>query len=556
MAVLRLLKPSEEADSAVREAWAAKEFDKIKLYLSKELGFEVEMQENGSIQVTENALEVRAALARFFDFVEAAVDNVGLVTAEVDRADAPCSKACIVEFREQQNMRRRTDLLALLKQHSTEVQFKMAIPLRNGYRARIECDCPSRRSFEAFAKSIQKIGLAREVTQDDMANAEKATAIKADALSGVKRSAATAARLAELLPGGGKQSRLRRTIGHLSEVTLFGARADAAAIRNCVTSRADEELEAEGADGDDEALSPPSRVDFPRITEICQRVADRPDEAEQSAAMLWAALSSTEGNSEVPRRQLKALTIAHELLYDDRVLAAFTEQDTEPLKGLESSSPGTLGRAAEEAMRMLAAEVRRRVEEAREKRTSRRSLTWSFSLCRAKSAPQGEAEGSPMGAQQKLQSSKSMPLEVSGHSVCADLEANLMCQLTNVNAALPANRLLMWLKIFWVQRSRLEFNRQTRRNMDGARLHYMHGPGTPWISGGSEDVINGFLTYREALTFRLRLTMLAGRPDLPVHSEHRSSKMDLLDVEGHDLVGPAVRIPLLMSDIIYEARLT
>ena len=32
--------------------------------------------------------------------------------------------------------------------------------------------------------------------------------------------------------------------------------------------------------------------------------------------------------------------------------------------------------------------------------------------------------------------------------------------------------------------------------------------------------------------------------------------MDLLDVEGHDLVGPAVRIPLLMSDIIYEARLT
>lgn len=251
MAVLRLLKPSEEADSAVREAWAAKEFHKIKLYLSKELSFEVEMQENGSIQVTENALEVRTALARFFDFVEAAVDNVGLVTAEVDRADAPCSKACIVEFREQQNMRRRTDLLALLKQHSTEVQFKMAIPLRNGYRARIECDCPSRRSFEAFAKSIQKIGLAREVTQDDMANAEKATAIKADALSGVKRSAATAARLAELLPGGGKQSRLRRTIGHLSEVTLFGARADAAAIRNCVTSRADEELEAEGADGDD-----------------------------------------------------------------------------------------------------------------------------------------------------------------------------------------------------------------------------------------------------------------------------------------------------------------
>lgn len=206
----------------------------------------------------------------------------------------------------------------------------------------------------------------------------------------------------------------------------FAARRRAAVARaKAAIETADAEERASAVGLLQEALSPPSRVDFPRITEICQRVADRPDEAEQSAAMLWAALSSTEGNSEVPRRQLKALTIAHELLYDDRVLAAFTEQDTEPLKGLESSSPGTLGRAAEEAMRMLAAEVRRRVEEAREKRTSRRSLTWSFSLCRAKSAPQGEAEGSPMGAQQKLQSSKSMPLEVSGHSVCADLEALL-----------------------------------------------------------------------------------------------------------------------------------
>ena len=38
----------------------------------------------------------------------------------------------------------------------------------------------------------------------------------------------------------------------------------------------------------------------------------------------------------------QALTIAHELLYDDRVLLAFTEQDTTPLKGRETGekSPG------------------------------------------------------------------------------------------------------------------------------------------------------------------------------------------------------------------------
>lgn len=129
--------------------------------------------------------------------------------------------------------------------------------------------------------------------------------------------------------------------------------------------------------------------------------------------MLWAALSS-EVNSieghEAPRRQLKALTIAHELLYDDRVLLAFTEQDTTPLKGLESSRPGTLGRAAEEAMRMLAAEVRRRVEEAREKRGTRRHTTWSFTLRRGDGKSPGSSPSGP--TQPRLRSSKSMPLEV------------------------------------------------------------------------------------------------------------------------------------------------
>ena len=42
-------------------------------------------------------------------------------------------------------------------------------------------------------------------------------------------------------------------------------------------------------------------------------------------------------------RNLEALTIAHELLYDDRVLAAFTQQDTEPLKGQSSKIGGWFG---------------------------------------------------------------------------------------------------------------------------------------------------------------------------------------------------------------------
>jgi len=91
--------------------------------------------------------------------------------------------------------------------------------------------------------------------------------------------------------------------------------------------------------------------------------------------------------------------------------------------------------------------------------------------------------------------------------------------------------------------------------MAGARLHSLHGPGgAPWIGGGFEDTINEFLTYREALTLRLRLTLLAGRPDLPVHQEQRPAQEGLLQVEKTELVLASVslRIPLLMSDLVYE----
>ncbi|CAJ1403916.1 unnamed protein product [Effrenium voratum] len=136
---------------------------------------------------------------------------------------------------------------------------------------------------------------------------------------------------------------------------LVAACGNCAARRRAAVARAKAAIEANDAEERasavglvQEALSPPSRVDFPRITEICQRVADRPDEAEQSAALLWAAFASDEDNAEVPRRQLKALTIAHELLYDERVLKAFAKHDTEALRGLEASRPTSLGAPAEE----------------------------------------------------------------------------------------------------------------------------------------------------------------------------------------------------------------
>lgn len=137
-----------------------------------------------------------------------------------------------------------------------------------------------------------------------------------------------------------------------------------------------------------EAMSPTGRVDFPCVTEICQRVADCPEEARGSADLIFSALAESENEEdesrEIPRRKLKALTIAHELLYDAHVLAEFAARPLEPLRNLECLPQGSgLGEPAEETIRMLAHEVRCRVEAARQKeeeesRSKSRFATWTL----------------------------------------------------------------------------------------------------------------------------------------------------------------------------------
>ena len=39
----------------------------------------------------------------------------------------------------------------------------MAIPLRNGFRARVDADCPSLASWQAFTKAMEPLGLLRAV---------------------------------------------------------------------------------------------------------------------------------------------------------------------------------------------------------------------------------------------------------------------------------------------------------------------------------------------------------------------------------------------------------
>lgn len=192
----------------------------------------------------------------------------------------------------------------------------------------------------------------------------------------------------------------------------FAARRRAAVARaKAAIEAADAEERASVSGLLQDALSPQSRIDFPRVTDICQRVADKPDEAGVSADVLFAALQNEQAPEEAPadalerpRRKLKALTIAHELLYDEHVLAEFATRPLEPLRSLEAMPQGSgLGAPAEESIRMLASEVRRRVEDAQQRgmrRSKRRAATFSF--------------GYRESTQPQLKPSTTIPLECPG----------------------------------------------------------------------------------------------------------------------------------------------
>mmetsp|Transcript_65527 Transcript_65527/g.156614 ORF Transcript_65527/g.156614 Transcript_65527/m.156614 type:complete len:422 (-) Transcript_65527:70-1335(-) len=83
-------------------------------------------------------------------------------------------------------------------------------------------------------------------------------------------------------------------------------------------------------------------------------------------------------------------------------------------------------------------------------------------------------------------------------------------------------------------------------------LHALHGSGGPWCCSGFESVISEFLSYREALECRLRVTMLCGQPDLPAHRINAVAREDApLKMDKGQLTGNAACIPLLMSDVLH-----
>jgi len=110
----------------------------------------------------------------------------------------------------------------------------------------------------------------------------------------------------------------------------------------------------------EEAMQPSRVVDFPLVTEISERLACRPIQAIPAAEFLVAVLKEEARDTS---RQLKALTIAHELLYDASVKDAIADaqgiQAALQLLQIRVEHSSLQGPAAE-SIRMFAAEIERR----------------------------------------------------------------------------------------------------------------------------------------------------------------------------------------------------
>mmetsp|Transcript_13826 Transcript_13826/g.37518 ORF Transcript_13826/g.37518 Transcript_13826/m.37518 type:complete len:623 (-) Transcript_13826:98-1966(-) len=105
------------------------------------------------------------------------------------------------------------------------------------------------------------------------------------------------------------------------------------------------------------ALQPGSNVDFPQITELCDRLEAVPAEIPAVVGVLSTALRS---RRHTPQRQtLQALTIVNEMMYNDQAVAAFRAEEglREALTVLRVTRDSDLGPAVDENIRMLATEV-------------------------------------------------------------------------------------------------------------------------------------------------------------------------------------------------------
>jgi hypothetical protein len=103
------------------------------------------------------------------------------------------------------------------------------------------------------------------------------------------------------------------------------------------------------------ALQPSSKVDFPQITELCDRTEASPRDMVAVTTLLLAVLCGPIGFKE----KLKVLTIMNEMLYNSEALACFYQAPGLPatLTALMATKDSGLGEVADQSIRMLATEI-------------------------------------------------------------------------------------------------------------------------------------------------------------------------------------------------------
>mmetsp|Transcript_18574 Transcript_18574/g.47598 ORF Transcript_18574/g.47598 Transcript_18574/m.47598 type:complete len:192 (+) Transcript_18574:16-591(+) len=102
-----------------------------------------------------------------------------------------------------------------------------------------------------------------------------------------------------------------------------------------------------------ECLRPDISVDFPKLTEICERAAAHPQEVEPAVLVLIGALGDCDAKT-----KLKVLTICNEMVFEQEIATQFrrpaAREVFEPLREFRGSELGVQG---DETVRMLATEV-------------------------------------------------------------------------------------------------------------------------------------------------------------------------------------------------------
>lgn len=240
-------------DASLQTAFAGGDSRLVSQCLSKELGFELEVEaaEQGmraSLPLaSEEQQRVRLFLAERFSVAEQRTQS-----ASGEDSSGIGKYAFIIDFFRAGEFRNRHAAMEyledLLKRSNIgEVVIDFAVPLKRGHalRATIRCTVAT---WVKVQQMVAGVGRVREVSEAEDLQARKRTRASAEQCVDFGKAAHL---LAALRPAGGRKSKARRTVDRLSVALEFGARAAAA---TCAAARGEQEIaedeEEEANDGE------------------------------------------------------------------------------------------------------------------------------------------------------------------------------------------------------------------------------------------------------------------------------------------------------------------